>query len=137
MSNTRSEQEAIGVRLVAQIVREKWKARFQELDSRNDDGIDGIIFLGKNGQATGETIFVQIKCGPAYKVEIKGNSNQFYLNVGSEYIEKHRPRWNRYPGPVILVYVDSSTDKTMPKAWWTNLKSADTYCLSPLIDWTN
>lgn len=129
MSNTRSEQEAIGLRVVGQFVREKWKCRFQELDARNDDGIDGIIFFAKNGEASGETAFVQVKCGPSYKVEQKKNPNSFKLRLGIDYIETHRPRWHRYPGPVILIYVDSSTDDIFPYAWWANLKENDTYDL--------
>lgn len=129
MSNTRTEQESIGLRVVGQFVREKWRCRFQELDARNDDGIDGIIFLAKSGEASGETIFVQVKCGPSYKVRNKDQTDNFNVRLGIDYIETHRPRWNRYPGPVILIYVDSSTDKILPFAWWADLKSQASYNL--------
>jgi hypothetical protein len=29
--------------------------------------------------------------------------------------------------PVVIIYVDDSTDKIMPKAWWVNAKSSETY----------
>ena len=127
MSNTRSEKESIGLRVVAQFVREKWKCRFQELDARNDDGIDGIIFFAKKGEATGETLFVQVKCGPTYKVKSKKDKGQFKIKLGVDYIETHRPRWERYPGAVIVVYVDSSTDDILPHAWWADLKDYASY----------
>jgi hypothetical protein len=129
MSNTRSEKESIGLRVVGQFVREIWKCRFQELDARNDDGIDGIIFLSKSGEATGETIFVQVKCGATYKVTSPKDPDKFKLKLGIDYIETHRPRWNRYPGPVILIYIDDSTDKILPKGWWADLKSQFSYDL--------
>lgn len=129
MSNTRSEQESIGLRVVGQVIREKWKCRFQELDARNDDGIDGIIFMMKNWEASGETVFVQIKCGPSYKVKSADNSEKCNVRLRIDYIDTHRPRWNRYPGPVILIYLDSSKDDILPYAWWADLKSNYSYSL--------
>ncbi|MEH6886394.1 DUF4365 domain-containing protein, partial [Priestia megaterium] len=48
--------------------------------------------------------------------------------LGIEYINLHRSRWDSYPGPVILVYVDpkSGTGKT-DQAWWTDLKNPASY----------
>nr|WP_293295818.1 DUF4365 domain-containing protein [Allomuricauda sp.] len=127
MTNNTTQTEAIGIRVVSQLVIEHWNSRFQELSARNDDGIDGIIFLGKHRELTGEVIFVQIKCGEGYRVDDKKRKNHIKLKLGKKYLNTHRPRWNSIPGPVVLVYVDPSTSKHNPKAWWVDLKSSDAY----------
>lgn len=117
--------EATGLRVVQQIVREWWKCRFQEFEARNDDGIDGIIILKKNGIITGEIIHSQIKSGKGYKKEYPKHIG---VKLGIKYIQKHRPRWNAIVEPAILIYVDEPKDKnSIPNAWWVNLKSDEAY----------
>ena len=119
--------EATGVRVVIQIVREWWNCGFQEYEARNDDGIDGLILIKRNGEFTGEIIHVQIKAGNGYRNEVKARPNQIGINVGKDYIKEHRPRWNNIVEPTILIYVDDSTDRLMPDTWWVNLKSDNAY----------
>jgi hypothetical protein len=38
-----SKNEATGMRVVVQFVQEFWECGWQPLDSRNDNGIDGLI----------------------------------------------------------------------------------------------
>jgi hypothetical protein len=117
--------EAIGIRYVQQIVREEWLCRWQELEARNDDAIDGLIFYKKKGKVT-DTIYTQVKSGKGYKV-ISGNfPNHICINLGKTYIEKHKQRWLSYPGPVILIYVDTSIPKK-PIGWWADLKNVKSY----------
>jgi hypothetical protein len=127
LSNTRTTTEKVGLRITRQIVEEQWKCRFQEISSTNDDGIDAIIFISKHGEVTGEMVFVQIKTGKSYCHLTEKRPDVLNINLTATHIAKHRPRWNKYPGPVVLVYVDNTTDKLNPKAWWCDLKSDDSY----------
>lgn len=127
MSNTKSETESTGVRLVEQYVREHWKCRFQEFSAANDDGLDGMIFLAKNGEVTGEVIYVQIKTGHSYLREVAKRPSKIHISLSKKYIDDRKKRWEKYPGAVILIWVDSSTNKNMPKAWWTDLNSESSY----------
>lgn len=124
---SRDKQEAIGLRVVAQVVREMWESRWQEFDKLNDDGIDGIVQLRRRKRQTGALVFVQVKCGPGYRQDARKRPGQIGLNLGEEYIEKHRPRWRNLPGPAVLVFVDPSLDERNPHAWWTDLNSEQTY----------
>lgn len=115
---TRAEKiekaESTGIRVTAQIVREWWTCRFQEFESRNDDGIDGLIMIKKNGKITGELIHCQIKSGSGYKREYE---HHIGITLGKKYVNDHKPRWDKIVEPVILIYVDEPADyKTMPKA---------------------
>jgi rRNA maturation protein Rpf1 len=127
MGKNTSKTEAIGVGLVSRCVIETWDSRFQEMDARNDDGIDAAIFLGKNGEVSGEVVYVQIKSGAGYLVKSKLRKDKIVLNLTKDYITKHRPRWALFPAPVILIYIDTATDKKNPKSWWVNLKDSNSY----------
>lgn len=119
--------EATGIRVTTQIVREWWKCRFQEFDARNDDGIDGLIILKKKDVVTGEIIHSQIKAGAGYKSPTN-YPDHIGIKLGIKYIQKHRPRWDNIIEPAILIYVDEPKDnKTMPNAWWVDLKSPSAY----------
>jgi len=111
-----------GLLKVSLLVEEKWKSDFNQVPQENDDGIDGIILIRKKGELTGEVIYTQIKAGSGYKKETKVRDGYIDINVGSEYILRHRPRWKLLPGAVILIFVDDDN-----KMYWTNLKSDNSY----------
>lgn len=121
------QSEATGIRVVSQIVRERWGCRWQELDARNDDGIDGIIFLSRKSEDIGCHVFAQVKCGAGYRRDVQSRPAHITLNLGTEYIQKHIPRWNSCGAPVVLIYVDPTTDRTMPHAWWADLKASNSF----------
>jgi hypothetical protein len=122
-------QDSIGTSTVDIITQGEANHGWQTLDPRNDDGVDGIIFLRKRkGNVrvdTGDIIFAQVKCGSpsGYYTESKKRPKHFGVNVGSDYIASHRPKWKNLFGPVILIYVDYKTRK----AWWTDLKDDKSY----------
>jgi hypothetical protein len=104
------------------IVNTDWKSDFQEVDSENDDGIDAIIHIRKDGEKTGEIIYAQIKAGNGYIASSKNRPDYIGINVGEDYITKHRPRWNSLMGAVILIFMDDDH-----KAYWTDLKDENSY----------
>jgi hypothetical protein len=118
-------QDATGMNRVGTIVQGRSGHGWQPYDHINDNGVDGIIIKRKAGDDTGEIIFTQVKCGTGggYFKATKNRPKHFGVNVGEEYINSHRPRWNKLFGPVILVYVDFKTEK----AWWTDLKDESSY----------
>ncbi len=118
-----------GINFVRKMITEDWGSRWQEISPENDDGVDGLAMIRKtrteNGVRltadTGVIAFVQVKCGPGYLSRI--TDTHVEINLGKEYIDKHRSRWARHPGPVVIVYVLEN------KAWWGNVRDADV--LSP------
>lgn len=127
MNNIKTEE--IGLRVVRNIIREKWCSNFQELSHQNDDGVDGLIFLKKKNIEIGGVLRVQIKCGVAYRRAINKYSESICLHLGKDYLLKHRERWLRNPIPIILIYVDP-TNVNKEDAWWVNLGLDDAYCKS-------
>lgn len=122
-------QDAIGTTTVNKITQGRANHGWQDFSSINDNGVDGMIIMrkrqGKLNIDTGETVFVQIKCGSqnGYFKEAKKRPKHFGVNVGADYINIHRPRWQNLFGPVIMVYVDYKTEK----AWWADLKDDNSY----------
>ncbi len=111
-----------GVLVVNEIVNSFWKSDWQKVDAENDDAIDGIIHIRKDGELTGEVIYAQVKSGNGYKVLTKKRPDVIGINLGADHIERHRPRWNSLRGAVILIFVDDSK-----KAFWADLKSGESY----------
>lgn len=122
-------QEAAGIRFVQQIVREEWLCRWQELDARNDDAIDGLIFYKKKKLVV-DTIYAQVKCGVGYRIDSANYPDHICINLGKKYIEKHKDRWVSLPGPVILIYVEPGSKSKNDVGWWTDLKNIDSYSSS-------
>ncbi len=112
-----------GITTVADIVQSEMKCGWQATDPLNDDAVDGLILDRRRGSDTGTIIFAQVKCGDGYYTETDKRPGFFGINVGSGYIETHKPRWNALSGPVIIIYVDFGTKK----AWWANLKSTESF----------
>jgi len=122
-------QEALGLNHVQNIVQVAWRSGWQTIAPENDDAIDGILFFRKGGHDTGQVIYVQVKAGPSYYKEWQGSPNVLGVALGQKHIEAHRSRWNKLPGPVILVYVLARPKKKL-RAWWTDLRSEDSYSAS-------
>ncbi|WP_168502707.1 DUF4365 domain-containing protein [Anabaena sp. UHCC 0187] len=120
-------QDYRGVSHVHTIVRVDWHSKWEEIDRLNDDAIDGLIFLKRGRKPTSAIVAVQIKCGPGYRKDAKIRPNYVGVQVGKSYIEDHRPRWNALPFPVVLIYVDPSENPKEPDAWWTDLRSPESY----------
>jgi hypothetical protein len=122
--NDTRPQQARGMNEVADIVQVRMRCGWQIISPENDNGVDGLIIDRKRGVDTGTLYFVQVKCGDGYRNDTKKRPNHFGVLLGEQDIVAHRPRWNRLQGPVILIYVDFKTKN----AWWTDLKSDDSYC---------
>lgn len=123
-----AQKEAIGL-LTVQRVLVDWASGWQEYHHRNDDAIDGVILMSrgrKRPYKTGGLVFVQVKCGgDGYRRDQAQHPDHICVAVGPEYVDKHRPRWNRVPGPAVLIFVDD----TLPghPAWWVDLKDDGSY----------
>ncbi|HRO19003.1 MULTISPECIES: DUF4365 domain-containing protein [Alcaligenes] len=121
----------IGINTVAAIVENLWECGWQEYGASNDDAIDGVILMrkGKVKPAdTGGIVFVQVKCGgDGYRQDQKQHPGHIGVALGPAYIAKHRSRWQRVPGPAILVFVDDTNDKLAAPAWWVDLRDPASY----------
>ncbi len=111
-----------GTLVVQAVVNNHWKSDWQKIDQENDDAIDGIIHIRKNGELTGEMIYVQVKSGDGYEVVTANRPGIIGINVGEMHIYKHKPRWKILKGAVIMVFVNDEG-----RAFWTDLKSTDSY----------
>lgn len=131
MKNNRTK-EAIGINAVRTIVQNDWESGWQEYTAQNDDAVDGIILMrkgSKNPADTGGVVFVQVKCGGnGYLKNQQQYPNHLCIQLGKEYVEKHMPRWNRVPGPAVLIFVDDTLNNKSTQSWWVDLKSN---CVSP------
>jgi hypothetical protein len=118
-------QDATGMAESEIITQGKAKHGWQPFSHINDNGVDSMIIYRKDGIDTGEVMFAQVKCGTGsgYFKETKKRPKHFGVQVGQEYIENHRAKWKRLPGPIILIYVDYHTRK----AWWTDLNDEKSY----------
>ncbi len=124
-------KESIGISAVSRLVEVAWESGWQEYGARNDDAIDGVILLRKGSLQptdTGGLVFVQVKCGGnGYRRDQKQHPDYLCIALGADYIETHRKRWERVPGPAVLVFVDDTKDKMNPPAWWVDLRNPGAY----------
>lgn len=102
----------LGVNVVERVVLRDWASRWQPLDAHNDDGIDGLIFLEKGGAATGQVIYVQIKC-----YQRPSKSGDVNVSIGRTKLAKAIKKWRKLVGAAILIHVDPDT----LEARWVNL----------------
>ncbi|WP_082055064.1 DUF4365 domain-containing protein [Cupriavidus basilensis] len=122
------QKEAIGIRVAQSVVRETWDCGWQELEARNDNGIDGLVIMRRRGKETGGVVFVQVKCGgDGYRKDQAQYPDKLGVQLGRVYIKDHRPRWNSTIGPSVIVFIDDVADPRNPPAWWANLKDPETY----------
>ena len=134
--NSNRVKERIGIDVVSRIVEVDWENGWQEYAAQNDDAIDGAILMRRGSKKpidTGGLVFVQVKCGGnGYRNDQAQYPNHIGVALGAGYIDAHRPRWVRVPGPAVLVFVDDTQNRRDPPAWWADLKRTDTY--SPTND---
>lgn len=122
-----TEQEKYGLRNIRRIVEGEMKSDWQPLDQSNDDGIDGYITLRKKGEVTGEIILVQSKYYSNYQDSPLKNKGLIGVNIGSEYIEKHIPRWTKMIAPVIIIYTQFLENDNDAISWWTDATDQNSY----------
>ena len=131
-------KERIGINAVSRIVETDWECGWQEYGAQNDDAVDGIILMrkGSTKQAdTGGVAFVQVKCGGnGYRNDQAQYPNHLCIHLGKGYIQKHKERWKRVPGPMVLIFVDDKIDKKIHPAWWVDLRSDDAISGSSTFD---
>jgi len=136
------KNEATGIRVVSQYVREFWESGWQEQDARNDKGIDGRIILHKKGLELGVGVNCQVKCGIHYISSV--TESEIRISIGNtDNLLKHLAYWKQQNEPVVLVFVnpfirkkdpsgkpikndkgrfETIENRLNPKAWWVNLK---------------
>ncbi len=119
---------AAGRDVVALTVKTELSSDWQNISAENDDGIDGIVFLKYRNRFSGRLIFVQVKSGKSYVKRYAPGTHDGHvaLDLGREYLDKHRSRWRALPGPVLLAYVEDPSDRTCP-VYWQDLKLAAAY----------
>jgi hypothetical protein len=129
-------KERIGINAVSRIVEVDWESGWQEYAPQNDDAIDGAILMRRGSKKpidTGGVVFIQVKCGGnGYRQEQKQYPEHIGIQLGKPYIDAHRARWIRVPGPAVLIFVDDTINRKNPPAWWANLKCPESY--SPTND---
>ncbi|RVN37948.1 DUF4365 domain-containing protein [Sinorhizobium meliloti] len=106
----------LGVNTVERVVLKEWSSRWQPIDAHNDDGVDGLIFLERGGNLTGQIIYVQVKCQ-----QIKPVENRIHVQLPKTMGEKPTDpwrRWERLVGAAILVHVNPIT----LEAHWVDLQ---------------
>lgn len=102
MSLITQRQGQLGVNVVERIVLATWNARWQPLEAHNDDGIDGLIFLEKGGELTGQIVFVQVKC-----IRTKKRADgKLAIPIDASKLAKNLEAWRRVVGAAIVVLVD-------------------------------
>jgi len=141
----RTKNEATGVRVVGQFVQEFWECGWQPFDSRNDQGIDGIILMRKKGQDLGVKINVQVKCGAKYISSF--DENEIRISIDDDKgLQRHIEYWKKQNDPTVLIFVNPcklKRDKNgnilkddkgkmiwvdqrlNAKAWWVDLRGDD------------
>lgn len=116
----------IGINKVSTVVENLWECGWQEYAAQNDDAFDGVIIMKRGSRhpvATGGMVFVQVKCGShGYMKLQKQHPEHIGVALGEEYINKHLARWDKAPGPPILIFVDDESSKENPNAYWVDLR---------------
>ncbi|MFQ6550358.1 DUF4365 domain-containing protein [Aestuariibius sp. 2305UL40-4] len=105
MSLGTQRQGQLGVNAVEKIVLADWGARWQALDAHNDDGVDGLIFLERGQELSGQIVFAQIKC---QEVKKRPDGN-YVIPIKSQKLAKNLEVWRKVVGAAIVVLVDPQT----------------------------
>lgn len=116
MSLKKQRMGQIGVNVVERVVIRDWRCRWQPIDSHNDDGVDGLIFLEQNGEATGQVVYVQVKCFSNVRLDAEG---RYCLPIGIERLNDAIRRWKKLVGAAIVVYVDPRSERS----FWVDARS--------------
>lgn len=141
------KNEATGIRVVLQYVREFWESSWQENEARNDKGIDGRILLHKKGIELGVGINCQVKCGFNYISSVTNDEIRISISNQEKFL-KHLEYWHNQLEPTILVFINpfkrerdksgnplkndngkflTIENRLNPKAWWVDLKDVSVY----------
>lgn len=114
MSLAKQRQGQIGVNVLERIVLRDWSSRWQQLDAHNDDAVDGLIFLEKGGEMTGQVIFAQVKC---HQASLRSDGNRA-VKIKARQLQRNIHTWRCVVGATILVLVDPET----LEARWVDLR---------------
>ncbi len=125
MAMKKQRQGQIGVNVVERIILKEWRSRWQPLDSHNDDAVDGLIFLERGGEMTGQVIFVQVKC---YKTK-QSDDGSYRLPINAAKLDRNMMAWRRIIGAAILVLVNPKT----LEARWVNVRDDGARTASQVI----
>lgn len=141
-----SESNRISAASVSYIdsVCRAWGWSWSEIGQADDDGLDGLVYIRTmqvnpkkpadrrswKHNFTGGVISLQIKSGSSYVVR----QNEDQLEISIPNLNAKKELWMRSPLPVALVYVKEEPLGKIPnKAWWVDLKSAQTYSEDTII----
>lgn len=105
MSLIKQRQGQLGVNRVEKIVLSDWGARWQPLDAHNDDGVDGLIFLERGQELSGQIVFAQVKCVKAYK----RSDGHYAIPINSQKLARNLDTWRKVVGAAIVILVDPQT----------------------------
>lgn len=108
----------IGVNLVESIILTKLGWRWQAIDGHNDDGVDGLLFIQRGAELTGQVVFVQIK----FRKLAASAAESIKVSINSKRLKKNAARWGKLVGAAIIVFVDADS----LEAYWADLKRTDT-----------
>lgn len=135
-----SESNRISAASVAYVdgVCRAWGWAWSEMGQADDDGFDGLIYsrtkqinIEKPADRrywkhvySGGLIHSQIKSGASYIVD----RTPEYIEIRVADIFAKKDLWLKSPIPVALIYVQEEViGKTPRNAWWTDLKSSESY----------
>lgn len=118
MGLAKQRQGQLGVNVVERIVLAEWGARWQPLEAQNDDAIDGLIFLERGGELSGQIVFVQIKCLTAPLQ----SSEKYAIPINAQKLSRNLNAWRKVVGAAIVVLVDPGT----LEARWTDIRPEST-----------
>lgn len=133
MATSNRVKERVGINAVSAVVETDWESGWQEYAAQNDDAIDGVILMRRGSKKptdTGGIVFVQVKCGGnGYRCDQAKHPDHIGVALGKEYIDKHKPRWMKVPGPAVLIFVDDTLRRKREHApaWWVDLKCPKSY----------
>ncbi|MDB5658077.1 MAG: hypothetical protein JWS10_692 [Cypionkella sp.] len=106
-----------GVNAVEKIVLAEWNARWQPLEAHNDDAVDGLIFLERDGELSGQIIFTQVKCVKAKK----RSDGKLAVSIAANQLARNLAAWRKVVGAAIVVLVDPDD----LSARWVDIRPSD------------
>ncbi|QOF82382.1 MULTISPECIES: DUF4365 domain-containing protein [unclassified Pseudomonas] len=120
----------IGISWLSWILEGLWGCGIETISAHNDNSLDILIFLKRREKSkyagpTGDVIFAQVKTG--YKSNIP-KGREYSINLKKDYLDSHRPRWLKFPGPVIMINViPPKVTKGTPLVFWTDLRDPSNF----------
>ena len=105
MSLSTQRTGQLGVNAVERVVLRHWASRWQSLESHNDDGLDGFIFFEAGGEATGQVVYVQVKCMRT----TQRKDGCYIIPINARKLRRNLQIWRKVVGAAIVVLVDPET----------------------------